>query len=94
MRWPTPYLLYFFAAREGLAAASLALGSQADPATRDPPTVCSRTPIAPRRTEWYQMAVQRGDTGARDRLADLHARARRTIGRRRHERTAHFALMA
>ncbi|MCP5415292.1 MAG: hypothetical protein H6961_11880 [Chromatiaceae bacterium] len=71
------YLLYFFAAREGLAAASLALGSQADPATRDPANSVFENADYTQAHKWYQMAVQQGDTGARDRLADLHARVER-----------------
>lgn len=71
------YLLYFFAAREGLAAASLELGTQADPATRDAATSVFESADYTQAHKWYQMAAQQGDTVGRDRLADLHSRVER-----------------
>ncbi len=71
------YLLYFFAAREGLAAASLELGTQADPATRDPINSVFESADYTQAHKWYQMAAQQGDAVGRDRLTDLHTRIER-----------------
>jgi len=68
------YLLYFYAARKGDAASALALGTQADPATRDPESSVFESADLTQAHKWYQMAAQSGDTTARTRLADLRAR--------------------
>ncbi len=68
------YLLYFFAAREGSVAAALELGKQADPASRDPLSSVFEGPDLNQAHKWYRIAAENGDTEARDRLADLHAR--------------------
>jgi len=68
------YLLYFFAAREGSAAAALELGKQADPASRDPLSSVFEGPDLNQAHKWYKIAAENGDAEARDRLADLHAR--------------------
>lgn len=68
------YLLYFFAAREGHAAAALALGSQADPASHDPANSVFASADLTQAHKWYQIAAQNGDSEGRDHLADLRAR--------------------
>jgi len=68
------YLLYFYAAREGSAAAALELGKQADPASRDPLSSVFEGPDLSQAHKWYQAAARSGNTEARDRLADLHTR--------------------
>lgn len=68
------YLLYFFAAREGHAAAALALGTQADPASRDPANSVFENADLNQAHKWYQIAAQNGDAQADDRLADLRQR--------------------
>jgi len=68
------YLLYFFAAREGSAAAALELGKQADPASRDPLSSVYGEPDLSQAHKWYQAAAHKGNTEARDRLADLQKR--------------------
>ena len=68
------YLLYFFAAREGSVAAALELGRPADPASRDPLSSVFEGPDLIQAHKWYRIAAEHGDTEARDRLADLHAR--------------------
>jgi hypothetical protein len=68
------YLLYFFAAREGSAAAALELGKQADPASRDPLSSVFEGPDLTQAHKWYQAAAGSGNKEARNRLADLHAR--------------------
>jgi TPR repeat protein len=68
------YLLYFFAAREGSAAAALELGKQADPASRDPLSSVFEGPDLNQAHKWYRIAAEHGDAEARERLADLQAR--------------------
>ncbi len=68
------YLLYFFAAREGHAAAALALGTQADPASRDPANSVFESADLNQAHKWYQIAAQHGDAEAQQRLADLRGR--------------------
>jgi len=68
------YLLYFFAAREGHAGAALALGSQADPATRDPANSVFEAADLNQAHKWYQLAAQNGDSEGEERLADLRRR--------------------
>jgi len=68
------YLLYFFAAREGHAGAALALGSQADPATRDPANSVFEAADLNQAHKWYQLAAQNGDSEGKERLADLRRR--------------------
>ncbi|MGB5637573.1 MAG: hypothetical protein WBM63_00510 [Sedimenticolaceae bacterium] len=68
------YLLYFFAAREGYAPAALALGTQSDPASRDPLNSVFEAPDMSQAHKWYQLAAENGDNEARERLADLRSR--------------------
>lgn len=68
------YLLYFFAARGGYAPAALALGAQADPASRDPLNSVFEAPDMSQAHKWYQMAAENGDSEGRERLADLRSR--------------------
>ena len=68
------YLLYFFAAREGHAGAALALGTQADPASRDPGNSVFEAADLTQAHKWYQLAAEGGDAEARNRLADLRRR--------------------
>lgn len=68
------YLLYFFAAREGFAPAALTLGTQADPASRDPINSVFETADMSQAHKWYLMAAENGDNEARERLQDLRNR--------------------
>ena len=68
------YLLYFFAAKEGSSHAALELGTQADPATRDPLNRVFGAPDLSQAYKWYKIAAGNGESEARDRLADLQAR--------------------
>lgn len=68
------YLLYFFAAREGYAPAALTLGTQADPASRDPLNSVFEAADISQAHKWYQMAAQGGDASAAERLTDLRKR--------------------
>ena len=68
------YLLYFFAAREGHAAAAMALGTQADPASRDPDNSVFEAADLNQAHKWYQMAVKNGDAQGQERLNDLRSR--------------------
>ena len=68
------YLLYFFAARAGHAASALALGTQADPAQRDPRDSVFGAPDIIQAHKWYQAAAQNGNAEGRERLADLRQR--------------------
>lgn len=68
------YLLYFFAAREGYAPAALALGKQADPASREPDSSVFEEPDLYQAHKWYQVAADNGSEEARTRLADLRTR--------------------
>jgi TPR repeat protein len=68
------YLLYFYAAREGHAASALALGTQADPAQRDPQDSVFDAPDFIQAHKWYQAAAQNGNAQGRERLADLRQR--------------------
>ncbi|MGB5202054.1 MAG: deoxyribonuclease, partial [Sedimenticolaceae bacterium] len=68
------YLLYFYAAREGHAASALALGTQADPAQRDPQDSVFDAPDIIQAHKWYQAAAQNGNAQGRERLADLRQR--------------------
>lgn len=71
------YLLYFFAAREGHAASALALGRQADPASRDPDNSVFTGADLTQAHKWLQIAADAGDADARARLADLRSRIER-----------------
>lgn len=71
------YLLLFFAAREGHVGAALALGSQADPATRDPANSVFESVDLTQAHKWYALAAQSGDAEAAERLADLRNRVER-----------------
>ncbi len=68
------YLLYFFAAREGHAASALTLGTQADPAQRDPQDSVFDAPDIIQAHKWYEAAAQNGNVQGRERLADLRRR--------------------
>lgn len=68
------YLLYFFAAREGHAESALALGRQADPATRDPDDSVFGVADYQQAHKWLQRAAEAGSSEAADRLADLRGR--------------------
>jgi TPR repeat protein len=68
------YLLYFFAAREGFAPAALTLGTQADPASRDPLNSVFEAADMSQAHKWYLMAAENGDGEARERLQDLRNR--------------------
>jgi TPR repeat protein len=68
------YLLYFFAAREGHVASALALGRQADPATRDPETSVFGAADFQQAHKWLQRAADGGSSEAQQRLADLRQR--------------------
>ena len=68
------YLLYFFAAREGHAASALNLGTQADPAHRDPRDSVFDAPDIIQAHKWYQAAAQNGNARGQERLADLRQR--------------------
>lgn len=68
------YLLYFFAAREGHAQAALTLGTQADPASRDPADSVFEDADLNQAHKWYRLAAQHGSGEAQDRLADLRSR--------------------
>lgn len=68
------YLLYFFAARQGHGASALALGAQADPATRDPADSVFESADLAQAHKWYAMAARNGDATAGKRLAELRAR--------------------
>lgn len=68
------YLLYFFAAREGHAASALALGMQADPASRNPDDSVFEAADLNQAHKWYQMAVKNGDAKGQERLNDLRSR--------------------
>ncbi|MGB5453411.1 MAG: deoxyribonuclease, partial [Sedimenticolaceae bacterium] len=62
------------AAREGYAPAALALGTQSDPASRDPLNSVFEAPDMSQAHKWYQLAAENGDNEARERLADLRSR--------------------
>jgi TPR repeat protein len=68
------YLLYFFAAREGHADAALALGRQADPASRDPNDSVFSAGDYQQAHKWLQRAAEAGSSEAAERLADLRGR--------------------
>ncbi len=68
------YLLYFFAAREGHAGSALALGRQADPATRDPGNSVFSAADYQQAHKWLQRAAESGSSEAAERLADLRGR--------------------
>jgi TPR repeat protein len=66
------YLLYFFAARQGHAAAALELGSQADPAHFNSETSSLDGPDIVQAHKWYQRAMKSGSSEAETRLIKLH----------------------
>ncbi len=66
------YLLYFFAARKGHAAAALELGSQADPAYYNSKTSGLDGPDIVQAHKWYQLAMSSGNSEAEARLIKLH----------------------
>jgi TPR repeat protein len=68
------YLLYFFAAREGHAESALALGRQADPASRDPNDSVFSAADYQQAHKWLQRAAEAGSSEAAERLADLRGR--------------------
>lgn len=68
------YLLYFFAAREGHAKSALALGRQADPATRDPANSVFEAADLTQAHKWYQIAARNGADQAPTYLNDLRSR--------------------
>lgn len=68
------YLLYFFGSRFGHAESALQLGTQADPATRDPETSVFQAADITQAHKWYQVAAQYGSTDGEARLSDLRAR--------------------
>ena len=68
------YLLYFFAAREGHALSAMALGSQADPSSRDAGNSVFEEADLTQAHKWYQLAASNGAGDARERLADLRSR--------------------
>jgi TPR repeat protein len=65
------YLLYFFAARDGHAGAALALGTQADPAHRDPDNSVFEQADLSQAFKWYKAAAERGNAEAGQRLSAL-----------------------
>jgi hypothetical protein len=71
------YLLYFFAARAGHAGSAMVLGTQADPAHRDPGTGLYDAPDLVQAHKWYAIAADAGDPLARERLAELRDRVDR-----------------
>jgi len=71
------YLLYFFAAREGHALSALALGTQADPGSRNPQDSVFADANLTQAHKWYQIAADAGNAEAGDRLADLRQRVER-----------------
>jgi TPR repeat protein len=68
------YLLYFFSAREGHAASAMALGTQADPASRDPANSVFEDADLNQAHKWYEVAVRNGDPQGQARLDDLRSR--------------------
>lgn len=72
------YLLYFAAARDGHAEAALALGTQADPAHRDPANSVYEQADLSQALKWYKTATERGNPEAEQRLSAL----RRTVQER------------
>jgi TPR repeat protein len=66
------YLLYFFAARQGHAAAALELGSQADPAHYSSESSSLDGPDIVQAHKWYQLAIKSGSSEAETRLIKLH----------------------
>jgi TPR repeat protein len=75
------YLLYFFAARQGHAAAALELGSQADPAHYSSETSSLDGPDIVQAHKWYQQAMRSGSSEAETRLIKLHDYAALQAGR-------------
>ena len=66
------YLLYFQAAREGHAGASIALAKQADPAFFSPENGMLDKPNITQARKWYLAAINAGDTSAAELLENLH----------------------
>ncbi len=66
------YLLYFFAARQGSAAAALELGSQADPTYYNEKTSSLDGPDMAQAYKWYRLAMSAGNSEAESRLTKLH----------------------
>lgn len=71
------YLLYYFAARQGHAPSSLALGRMYDPKTFSREASILEGPDAAQAHKWYQVAARGGDPAAKRQLADLRARTER-----------------
>jgi hypothetical protein len=68
------YLLLFYAAREGHTGAALTLAEQSDPAHRDPGNSVHESADLAQAYKWYEMAAERGNSTARQRLAALKRR--------------------
>jgi len=68
------YLLLFYAAREGHPGAAFALAEQADPTHRDPANSVYEDADLAQAHKWYDMAAQRGNATAQQRLAALERR--------------------
>ena len=67
------WLLYFKAAREGSAAAAMALAEQADPVSFDPARSVFEEPDLVQAHKWYRRAAELGDAEAQQRLQRLLA---------------------
>jgi TPR repeat protein len=65
------WLLYFKAAREGSAAAAMALAEQADPAYFDPRQSLFDEPDLVQAHKWYELAKRHGSEKAGERLDKL-----------------------
>lgn len=66
------YLLYFQAARQGHAGASMVLAKQADPAFYSADSSLLDKPYISQARKWYLAAADAGDSSATDLLANLH----------------------
>jgi len=71
------YLLYFFAARHGHGDAALVLGTMADPNYYTSITSALTAPDLAQAIKWYKKAVNAGNDGAKNNLADLTRRIKR-----------------
>jgi TPR repeat protein len=86
------YLLLFYAAREGHTGAALALAEQADPAHRDPGNSVYESADLAQAHKWYEMAAERGNSTARQRLAALERRVE-ALARSGDEQAQRLTLM-
>jgi len=65
------YLLYFFAAREGVVDAMLVMGQMSDPTSFDPANSLLNFPDPIQAHKWYLQASYQGSTDAAVRLSNL-----------------------